>query len=326
MKLKQLLKNSTFIRSTVKKVRIYKAFYKDAVFFAHNYVEGKDTKERLEYRLLFLIHNIEKGMSRKDKRPFGVEKIGLIINYLEKFKSNGYDLDASAYHMGKSILVQWLQLWKKMNWEIKPDMMAAVAYIEAIEEVEKSGIQTINSYEVDQQKEYSAVINGRHSIREFSSISLDEKDIMEAMALVSKSPSACNRQMCKAYHIKLKEHTEYLFSTLQGIPGFDRETTSFFIVTYDTNALFSSGERNQGYFNAGLFAMSIVNAFQYKGIGSCILQWGNNMTEENLAKNRLGIPQNERIATVIAAGYYPKETTIPMSTRKKVTEIYRLIE
>ena len=72
--------------------------------------------------------------------------------------------------------------------------------------------------------------------------------------------------------------------------------------------------------------MSLVNGLQHKGIGSCILQWGNSIEEENMVKLRLTLPAQERIATIVAAGYYPEETVIPISARKKTTEIYHVIE
>lgn len=325
MNVKQILKSNSRIRKDVKRIRIYKAFFKDAVFFANNYIEGKETQERLEYRLLFLIHNIEKGMSRKGKRPFGTEKIKQIISYLNKYEAGEYNQSSSAYHMGRSVLIQWLKLWNDMGWEIKSDMQPIVSYIKEIKESQVSGVQTIYSRQL-KYVSYEEVINGRHSIRDFAHREISEKDIESIMELVAKTPSACNRQMCKAYFIKSNEHTNFLFSIIQGIPGFDRDTISFFVVTYDTNALFSSGERNQGYFNAGLFAMSLVNGLQHKGIGSCILQWGNSIEEENMVKLRLTIPARERIATIVAAGYYPEETVIPISARKKTTEIYHVIE
>ena len=52
-----------------------------------------------------------------------------------------------------------------------------------------------------------------------------------------------------------------------GKGGLYLEGVNTFIITFDVNGLTGKGERNQGYFNAGLFSMNLVNAFHSLGIG-----------------------------------------------------------
>ena len=108
-----------------------------------------------------------------------------------------------------------------------------------------------------------------------------------------------------------------------GLSGFEKDSVNFFVITYDTCSLSFYGERNQGYLNSGLVAMNFVNAMHSKKIGSCFLQWGNTNKEEKSVKNVLEIPQNEKIAVVIGAGYYKSINKIPCSNRKKISEIYK---
>ena len=54
-----------------------------------------------------------------------------------------------------------------------------------------------------------------------------------------------------------------------------------------------AGERNQGWFNAGLVAMNFVNALHSLGIGSCFVQFGNSNQEEKDLKKLLNINKSE---------------------------------
>lgn len=50
-----------------------------------------------------------------------------------------------------------------------------------------------------------------------------------------------------------------------------------FIITFDANGLIGAGERNQGYFNAGLFSTNFINALYSLGIGTCFIQFANSV-------------------------------------------------
>ena len=88
------------------------------------------------------------------------------------------------------------------------------------------------------------------------------------------------------------------------------------------NANYFIGERNQGWFNAGLFSMNFANSLHSRGIGSCFCQFGNSATEEEYVKKLVGIPGNERIAVLISAGYYADECRVPYSPRKSLSDVF----
>ena len=46
--------------------------------------------------------------------------------------------------------------------------------------------------------------------------------------------------------------------------------------------------------------------------------------EEQEFKKLLDIPSSERVAVIITAGYYDEVSRIPYSTRKDISEIYRV--
>lgn len=103
----------------------------------------------------------------------------------------------------------------------------------------------------------------------------------------------------------------------------EQKNTLFIIDIF--NAFAYSGERQQGLFNAGLCTMNFINGLHARGIGSCCLQWSNKHAEDLKVRKALELQDSERIAVVIAAGYYLEETVIPCSVRKSVDDIYKEI-
>ena len=68
--------------------------------------------------------------------------------------------------------------------------------------------------------------------------------------------------------------------------------------------------------------MNFVNGLHANGIGTCCLQWSNNHSSDLKIRNSLGLKESERIAVVVAAGYYKESNTIPCSIRRNIDEIY----
>lgn len=71
--------------------------------------------------------------------------------------------------------------------------------------------------------------------------------------------------------------------------------------------------------------MNFVNGLHYRGIGSCFMQWANKHTDERFVKTELHIPECEKIAVVIGAGYYKESTIIPCSCRRDIYDILKIV-
>ncbi len=178
-------------------------------------------------------------------------------------------------------------------------------------------------FEKDATIDYRKFLASRHSVREFSTKKLDEKDLKKAIEAAILSPSACNRQMIKVYYVSDSEKAKKVVGVAQGFGGFEKDTINTIIITCDVNANYFFGERNQGWFNAGLFSINLVNALHSQGIGSCFCQFGNSTKDEEMLKKLLDIPSSERIAVILSGGYYCDECIVPYSPRKQISDIYR---
>lgn len=329
MKIKESLKKNAFLRKIIKNKKVKREYKKDYRHFISFYMENKETENQIEYEILLYVHSLEKGMSHKNLRPFGEKKVEDLISLLEKLQIESVQ-GSTSFKMGVSILKEWKNLYDLNEWEKSETYKKVEVFLKKIrinfEEV-NVGTKIYNGslYKDYQNYDYLEAISSRHSVRDFLKRSISNDDIEYCVKAAIKSPSACNRQMVKVYYIDTNTKKEALSNILMGLSGFNKENVNFFVFTYDVSAFSFYGERSQGLLNSGLFAMNFVNALHFKGIGSCFLQWGNTVAEEEKIKNILEIPENERIAIVLGAGYYVEKCLIPASERKKISEVFKKI-
>ena len=151
---------------------------------------------------------------------------------------------------------------------------------------------------------------------------LKMEDIKSAIDMAKYSPSACNRQFIKVHYYPKGKMRQNVIDYSMGKSGIYLEGVNTFIITFDTNGLNGDGDRNQGYFNAGLFATNFVNSLHSLGIGTCFIGFCNSVEAEEKLKNINKIPSNERIAVILFAGYYDEKSIFCVSPRKDLEEYF----
>lgn len=300
-------------------------FKKDKKFFNKYYMYSKPfTKEKIEYDMLFEIHKLEKGLSSTNPRPFGSNKVDRIIRDIGLFDKYGYDKSFS-YNLSYSVLEQYMKFYEDKGWKNCKEYKIVKEFIG------NKNFDYIDAGAFDYKKEdfinitkidYDKFISSRRSVRNYASKELKQTDIKKAIEMAIKTPTACNRQMCKIYYIKSEKGKNTIEKYAQGLGLFDLSNANYFVITFDVSANYMIGERNQGWFNAGLVTMNFINALHSLQIGSCPIQFGNSFREEMEFKKILNIPESERIGIIITAGYYDKISRIPYSSRKPLNEIY----
>ena len=325
MGLVQALQNFTPLRRVVKKAKIYQAFQNDAKEFSRQYMDSQDGFHQIDYEVLLLVHSLEKGLCNREPRFFGREKCNSLLSLLTAYEK--FHLPFSeAYLMGIGILKSWKQTCDAYGWTTDCVYSEVSRFLEQhvhAAECRTVGAQEISKKNLEEFKDFDflAAVKSRHSVREFSEEKIREEDLEYCLQAAIQAPSACNRQMCKVYRIENPTSRAFLDRTVRG-SGFIGDTLSYFLITYDISAFSFSGERSQGYFNAGLFAMNFVNALHFKGIGSCFIQWPSHAKLDAQAREYVGIPQNEKIAVALVAGYYKESSMVPVSHRKPISDYY----
>lgn len=324
-----ILKKIWFIKLFANSIKCFD-FNKDKNFYAKNYMYSTPiTKEKLEYNMLLEIHKLEKGFAvpEKQQRPFGFEKISQIMKNVEEYEKNEFDMASFAYNLSYSSLTEYLRFYEQKNWIDREEYRVVREFMN-----NKSDFTYIPVGAIDCKKEellsgtkfdYDQFISSRRSVRNFSSKALSKEDITKAIEMAIKTPTACNRQMCKIYYVKSQAGKEVIEKYAQGLGLFDLAGANYFVITFDVSANYFVGERNQGWFNSGLVTMNFVNALHSLGIGSCCIQFGNTFSEEKQFKEKLNISFSERVGVIITAGYYDTVSRIPYSSRKPLGEVYR---
>ena len=326
MNIKNALKSNKTIRELGKKVNIYLQFRQDAKDFSEYYVETASNKGDYRYSVMLLVHSLEKGMCMPNPRPFGLDKVKQLIDQLGAYpSSNRNDFE---YELGISILFAWSDYFEKHGWQDE-DTYAKVRHFlqdkrKNAEIVAGSKIYRPQETAVDSDV-IGEVLFSRHSVRDYQDRKIDPADVQFALKCFVETPTACNRQMCRVYYIQNPELTDLLNNVVIGVPGFNKKTVQYFIITYDLASFAYSGERQQGLLNVGLCSMNFIHGLHVKGIGSCCLQWSNKKGQDVEVRKRLGLRDSERIGVVIGAGYYLDENIIPSSVRRKPEDIFKII-
>ena len=325
MSIKQKLKENKTIRSFGKRFNIHSQFRQDAKDFSKHYLETANENGDYRYSIMLLVHSLEKGMCMPNPRPFGLDKVRELMSQLKAYPDN--ERSDFEYGLGISVLFAWKEFFSDRGWNNERVYLDVVSFLKGKEKPEgiTAGTKVYRpAKNPDAEKAYNSILS-RHSVRDYQDRKIDLADVQFALKCFIETPTACNRQMCRVYYVANPEITELLNRVVIGIPGFNKKTVQYFIVTYDLASFAYSGERQQGLFNAGLCTMSFINGLHVKGIGSCCLQWSNKNKQDIEVRKKLGLSSSERIGIVIGAGYYLDENTIPCSVRRKPNDVFTII-
>ena len=322
--MKQHYKEKGKLKIAVDIMRTYRECILDAYSYMRYSMLMNTTPKNYEYQIMLRMHGLEKGMCMSELRPFGQKKIEALVEIMNKAKVAGEI--TTGYRMAEGIIKEWLAIYEKNGWtndktyqKIKTNIGSIVS-----EKAIDSGVKVIRKEDIEKDinGNFEHLCFSRNSVRRYAAQPISDEDIQACISMAKKSPTACNRQMCKVYQIKNHEMRRTLENIGLGLSGFDNECNNYFVITYDIKGFNYYGERHQGYFNAGLFVMNLIYAFHYKGIGSCCLQWGKTYKDEKKIKKEFNIPADEKLVVVLAAGYYLEESIVPISHRRKNDEIY----
>ena len=280
---------------------------------------------KLGYETVIHCHTLEKGMEHFELRPFAVKKTEYMIDLIKRqTKYEGFE-KKFAYINGINSLRAYKNLYEEHNWKDKKEYKTVSDFLKDYEKVEpqKAGayILTKKELENDYKIDYLKFVKSRHSTRNYKKEPLKIEDVEAAVEMAKYSASACNRQYIKLHYYPTGKMRDNVIKYSLGKGGLYMDGVNTFIVTFDVNGLTGAGERNQGYFNAGLYSTNLVNAFHSLGIGTCFIQFANSVKDEEDLKKMNDIPEYERIAVILYAGYYDEKSIFAVSPRKNVSEL-----
>lgn len=286
--------------------------------------------DKLLTEILMLTHALEKGLSIKEKkRGFGISKMErlctYIILYVDKYGyNNQLDVPISVLH----VMIDFHEscnVSDKILVTIKSKINELLTKTDkGLKDFCKAGYIEKTSKEMLELKEatFEVLCNQRFSFRHFSDKPVAIDDLLRALDIARKSPSACNRQAYRV-HVFEKEKKNRMLLIQGGANSFYQEVDKAILITGNLNRYYTT-ETHLPYVDASLFGMSLIYALTTNGIASIPLTMGRARSVIKACYKQMEIPKNEVPVLLIAIGYFPQKAQLSMSHRNNINSFTTL--
>ncbi len=316
------------IYSFLQFLRMQKSFWNDITSFYrlilkyNASIHTDNDIEKMQYTLLRENHTIEKALSlRNPRRGFGQQKVLNLLNRLNKYRDKFGAIDKNFLYYPLGTIKHYINYMKSTGVDIPviENMYNKLVLDSGLGEIEEQGgVVQISKKESPKpfNMDFESLLNSRHSIRYFTNKSVSDSIIEKALQLAQKTPSACNRQgWCT--HVFLGQDSVDLIKWQGGSRGFEDEIKNSILVTANLKA-FLYYEVHQAYIDGGLYAMNLINALHYLGLGTIPLSCG--FTHKKLkGLSAFDIPDNEVPIVIIGIGHLLDTYNIAISKRKDIS-------
>lgn len=310
--------------------RLWRAFYSDLRRYRRYSSTGLQkgiAVENLNAKIIMEAHALEKGFSLPEIRPgYGSERIRKLIYLMQQYERLGYDCNGLAIQKARSVLAEYIRYHNEIGFDLGEFAEIIFPWVDAACDIGGYIRLDRSSLLVQSKSNFQDCALSRFSIRSYSEVRVPGEVIADAVQIASKTPSVCNRQPWHVYIIKNAELKQRVLELQNGNRGFGKQADFLAVITGDMRSFSGPGERNESYVDGGLFAMSLMYAFHFKGIASCPLNWMVEPSVDRRLRMILNIGPSENIIMIIAAGNLPKEVRVAKSARKSVGEIMTVLE
>lgn len=297
-------------------------------FIRTSFVTEARQREHRRALIYILSHSIEHGMSLSDPRiGFGFAKVTTLLAETQSYVA-AYGLDDTAA-MALKVLDAYIAFNATANTDMG-DLRKALADLDArfgfrreqvaggTEDVTLAGLQDVTNFD------FLAFMEARHSVRQYADRPVTRAEIEFAVNAAQQTPSSCNRQTSRVYAFTDRTTIARVLSFQSGHRGFGHELGALVIVTADMAHLNTIGERNQGFVDGGMYAMTLALGFHAQAMGACMLNWSVTRETDHAMRTCAGIPENELVITMIGAGHLKENFKVPRSQRKRLGEVLQI--
>lgn len=298
----------------------------DEARFRKNYASDVHTatQDQLTAKLVFSTHSLEKSLSNDNfEVGHGFHAAFLLTEMLNIYTQKGYDKDHLAYINTLSTLKVFYNRHKDTKYveKIKTILGDMLPIIESCtSDIGGSDKITLKSKQNNTFKNFKELSEGRYAIRSYSSRLVSREDIAEVVSIATKTPTVCNRQAIHVYAMYDKHVIESVLKIQGGIEHYDTPPV-LLLITADDRYYVGPNERNQGFVDGGLFAMSILYALEYKGLAACPLHAMLDEAGDRAIRGMLKISDSEKFITFMSAGHFNKDNSVCKSFRYPVEYI-----
>lgn len=274
-------------------------------------------------------HRIEKGLAVAEPKPwFGKDALERLLANTAMYAGAGGDenicrasLDALAEYLDRN----------KANGVGEPGWIPEVrsAVARLAHKVDASGLlggtTTMSREAMHKAGKLDSLdfFFTRRSVRNFTAVMVARAEIEAAVAAAQRTPSVCNRQSWSVYVFPRGDTADTVLACQNGNIGFGHTASHVLLITVDLRTFVYPGERNQGWIDGGMFAMSLIYAFHAQGIGTCPLNWSVDSKADRQLRAVAEIPQHEIVIMMVAIGRLPEYLEVASSWRRPTAEIIR---
>lgn len=299
------------------------AWLSRALYNAH---EAETVK--MDALITYYSHSIEKSLSNPNfERGHAFSVAKELVNLLQQYSNLKFDKNSPAYRSAVDNLNELYLRHKDSKYKNDVKGMVASFLEGSTDDAIKIGgslTMRISEKQNNSTKNFKELSSGRHSVRDYLDKQVNEEDIREVIEIAQKSPSACNRQQARVYYMTDKK----VISEILGIQGTLKDYPTpplLFLITATDDAYILDTENNNGYIDGSLFAMSLLYALEYKGIGACPLHTMFTDEVRTRVMSMLNIPENEKLIFFISAGYFSEQILACRSFRYPIEYVSRKI-
>ncbi|WP_372717005.1 nitroreductase family protein [Novipirellula sp.] len=266
-------------------------------------------------------HSIEKGFSMPEFRPgFGRSVLEALIVQMAKYDSQGYDHQTLAYQKAQSVLAEYISCHKAIDYDLGEFRDVLMPWVDESSGV--GGYTEINGNEMlaSAAGDFAACAISRRSVRNYRDKRVNMDDIRDAVRIARQTPSACNRQCWHTYIIRDPEMRANVLALQNGNRGFGHCADFVAVITADMKGFAGAGERHGTYIDGGLYAMSLMYALHYKGIGTCPLNWMVLPSVDKKLRQLLRLSPSENTIMMISGGLILDHFRVAKSARKSIDD------
>lgn len=281
-----------------------------------------DDYEQAVARIMYNVHALEKGLARTADRRlgFGSKALSNLNGALRVYRRKGYDPAGFAWVEGLSVIQRYLELHADHGHDVSflagiidPEFLAPPA----ADDFRAAGTKVISRGDklANASKNFYELAQGRSAVREFSGEPIDPDKVLRALDNATKTPSVCNRQGWRVYWTEDKALAGQVLAHQRGF-GYPELPEVLLTITVSNNTFLSPVERNQGFVDGGLFAMSVMYGLEHEGLAAVPLNACLYDRAQRAIRSLLDIDPSEVIVMFLAVGAFADETVVPISDRR----------
>lgn len=252
------------------KLKLFYYYFCDYIYYINtNFLTAKESKDTLATRIMLTMHQLEKGISMKEKpRIFGGEKAFTLVDLLNKYeKKIGVD---SIFIIATNVLYEY----SKDPYSDKSDVISKKINVflgehENVISENYAGVKKVTIPSLFDREVIMDFFLSRSSVRDFSEKEISTSEIQQAIEFAKITPSACNRQTSRVHFYNEPIIMEKIIENQLGTQGWCHRAKGIIVVTSNQSFFGNGYERYQSLIDGGLYAMNLVWGLHLQRIATC---------------------------------------------------------